>query len=117
MLALLLFAASPAIGGTVLPAVHPCPVDMPWLGHGTGSGAHAGHGQDADQPSRQPEHTSCSCIGICLTATAVVPPRAPQLGRPGLILFAPVLVSTTDSSLELSPRATLLPPATAPPLV
>lgn len=118
MLALLLLAASPAAGGTVLPALHPCPVDMPWLAQTQALGEHAGHGQDAaGDPAQGANHDSCSCIGTWLSGTAAAPPQPAELSRPIVTLFSPVLVAFTDSSLELSPRAALLPPATAPPLL
>lgn len=115
MLAFLLLAASPAAGGTVLPALHPCPVDMPWLAQA--SGEHAGHGQDAGAPAQGAHHDSCSCIGSWLFGTAAAPPRPAELSRPIVTLFSQVIVAFTDSSLELSPPAALLPPATAPPLL
>lgn len=117
MLALLLLAASPAAGGTVLPALHPCPVDMPWLAQAGASGEHAGHGQHADDPAQGAHHDSCSCIGSWLSGTTAAPPQPAELSRPIVTLFSPVLVAFTDSSLELSPRSALLPPATAPPLL
>jgi hypothetical protein len=115
LLAALLFAASPAIGGTVLPAIHPCPVDMPWLAQT--SGEHAGHGQHAGHSSSGSQHDACNCIGSWLTGTAVAAPKPAGLSSPVVTLFSPIVLSGTDSSLDLTPRAALLPPATAPPLL
>lgn len=117
MLALLLLAASPAAGGTVLPALHPCPVDMPWLAQAQVPAEHAGHGQSSQDHGPGTQHNSCSCIGSWLSGTPAAPPQPAELSRPIVTIFSQVIVFFTDSSLELSPRAALLPPATAPPLL
>jgi hypothetical protein len=112
----LLFAASPAIGGTVLPAVHPCPVDAPWLARHA-AGAHAGHHGGHDAPADTHHNDTCHCIGSWLSGAAVAPPHSPATVRQILTLFSPPAIRTRDSSLQLDPPAALLPPATAPPLV
>lgn len=116
LLALLLFAASPAIGGTVLPAIHPCPVDAPWLAQHV-AGAHAGHHGSHGTPAGKGHSETCHCIGSWLSGTAVAPPQSPVVVRQILTLFSPPEIGSLDSSLELDPLGTLLPPATAPPLV
>lgn len=63
LVALLLVLISPAVGGTLLPFLHPCPVDAPWLaqeqesGHSSQhqQGHHGGGGHEAGQP--------CTCPG------------------------------------------------------
>ena len=117
LLAVLLLAASPALLGTVLPVVHPCPVDAPWLEHqATGQSAQSHHHDEAsDTPRESHEHQSCSCIGSWLSGTAVAPPLPAEI-RIAATLAVPVLVPAHDSSLDLGPIAALLPPATAPPL-
>ena len=115
ILALLLFAASPAVGGTVLPAIHPCPVDAPWLARHAPSG-HAGH-QGHGSPVGTHHNETCHCIGSWLSGAALIPPRAPVTVTQLLTLFAPPEIFPGDSSLRLDPPAALLPPATAPPLV
>ena len=112
----LLIAASPAIGGTVLPAVHPCPVDAPWLAHHE-AGAHAAHHAGHGTPATGHHPETCHCIGSCLSGAAMAPPQTPALARQALTLFAAPRIPTGDSTLELDPPAALLPPATAPPLV
>jgi hypothetical protein len=114
LIAGLLFAASPAIGGTVLPAIHPCPVDAPWLARHS-AGAHTGHHGGHDAPAGRGE--TCHCIGSWLTGAAFAPPQSPVTVRQILTLFSPPAIHSADSSLELEPPAALLPPATAPPLV
>ena len=117
LLAVLLFAASPAIGGTVLPAVHPCPVDMPWLAPDAGAASHGDHHQGQPGPADAPHHETCNCIGSWNSGSAIAPPEPARVSAPRLVVYSPVPFCAADSSLELSPPATLLPPATAPPLV
>jgi hypothetical protein len=116
LIAGLLLAASPAIGATVLPAVHPCPVDAPWLVQHASS-AHAGHHGGHDAPASKGHGATCHCIGSWLSGAAVAPPQSPAVVRQILTLFAPPEIRSGDSSLQLEPPAALLPPATAPPLV
>lgn len=116
MLGLLLFAASPAIGGTVLPAIHPCPVDAPWLAQHRAD-ADAGHHGSHDAPASHSHGETCQCIGSWLSSSAVTPPQSPVVVRQILTLFSPPAIRSQDSSLLLDPPAALLPPATAPPLV
>jgi hypothetical protein len=116
LLAALLFAASPAIGGTVLPAVHPCPVDMPWLAPDAGTASHGDHHQGRPEPDAQ-HHETCNCIGSWNSGSAIAPPEPARVSATGLVVYSPVQIVAADSSLALSPPATLLPPATAPPLV
>ena len=71
----------------------------------TGGPASKGHGE------------TCHCIGSWLSGAAVTPPQSPVVVRQILTLFSPPAIRTRDSSLQLDPPATLLPPATAPPLV
>ena len=119
LLAALLFAASPAAGGTLLPVIHPCPVDTPWLvEHGAPpehAGHHAGHhaaGQDA-APGHH--HRDCHCIGHSLAGLAVLVPATGPASVAPLVITAHVAWPTQDASLELAPAAALLPPSTAPP--
>ncbi|HEX9893774.1 MAG TPA: hypothetical protein VGA78_07605 [Gemmatimonadales bacterium] len=113
---LLLLLASPALGGTLLPVLHPCPVDAPWTLAG---GDHADHGNHHPAPAPAPEGNShdCTCIDSCTPGPALV--VAPDL-RPVLppAAFQPRLgPAGPDASLILAPTAERLPPATAPPLV
>lgn len=114
LLAAFLLAASPAAGGTVLPALHPCPVDAPWLAARGGDGEHAhhdGHGQPG--PER---HPGCQCIGGCLAgALEAAPPEA--LIR-AWVAVPVVREPTADRSPvpAASRRPWQQPPSTAPPL-
>jgi hypothetical protein len=113
LLALALALATPAFGGAWLQAVHPCPVDMPWLGeHDAQTGEHAGghHGAPAGQPE------GCHCVGSCSAATAAA--LATESESPALTASAasasPAFPPHADApALRPSDR---LPPATAPPL-
>jgi hypothetical protein len=116
LLSSLLLLASPAGAGTVLPVLHPCPVDTPWLEGSPARTGHAAHHAEAhgrSQTDRQ-EHT-CNCIGSCL-AGAVLAPASPVS-----VAAAPLARATlqgwtaSDASLVLAPRASLLPRSTAPP--
>jgi hypothetical protein len=118
LLAGLLFAASPALGGTLLTAIHPCPVDTPWLAHHAPAAADAAmhHHGEHGAPVQGHENQTCHCIGRWLSGANVAPPK-PSVESQVVLAPAPVLLPARDSSLDLAPRAALLPPATAPPLV
>lgn len=115
LLAALLVIASPAMGGTLLTAIHPCPVDTPWLAHHQ-DGAKAGHHGNHGTPAGTKESQTCHCIGNWLTGGAITPPL-PVLAVAPVRPPIPVLLPAHDSSLQLAPPSALLPPATAPPLV
>jgi hypothetical protein len=107
-----LLALSPAGLGTILPVLHPCPVDAPWLsGQAQTAGHHAHH--DTDSPSAT-EHT-CTCVGSCVSSAVPAVPVASILARVNDTPSLP-LRTAADSRLDLEPLASLLPPATAPPL-
>ena len=115
-----LLLASPALGGTLLPAIHPCPVDMPWLAappapadHGGHAGHHAGGTHHAPATGHHGE--TCHCIGSCLVGPAVAAPAARSLEVVGELLPVTHLWPAHDASLDLAPVASLLPPSTAPP--
>lgn len=130
LLASLLLIASPAVGGTLLPLAHPCPVDAPWLAepdaHPEAGAGHHGHHVPAtassDAPTGVPaghdSHTDCSCIGMCAAPAVLLAPR-------GVVALAPIVtvasdrlqwpvIDATDNHQQL---LDLLPPTTAPPLV
>jgi len=115
-----LLLASPALGGTLLPAIHPCPVDMPWLAaqaapadHGGHAGHHAGGTHHAPAAGHHGE--TCHCIRSCLVGPAVAAPVARALVVAGELLPVTHLWPAHDASLDLAPVASLLPPSTAPP--
>ena len=116
LLAALLFAASPAAGGTLLPAIHPCPVDSPWLAHHAAPASHVGHhAGEHGTPASGHQRDVCHCIGTCLAGFAAAP--LPQGVVQVVTLVVPVRAvwPDHDSSLRLGPLAALLPPSTAPP--
>src|SRR6185503_10146275 len=84
LLAGLLLLASPAAAGTILPVLHPCPVDMPWLAQAQHPAAgHAGHGVHQvvpqDAPAEAHHGTTCNCIGSCTAASFALAPIAHQV--------------------------------------
>ncbi len=116
LLAAFLLAASPAAGGTLLPAIHPCPVDTPWL---VGPGAHSGHMghsmADGHAPAADQHHAVCHCIGGCLAGAATLSPAVTIADARIVVRPAVAAWASHDASLHLAPLAALLPPSTAPP--
>jgi hypothetical protein len=112
-----LLLASPALGGTLLPALHPCPVDMPWLTAPAAQVAHAGHhgGGEHHVPGAEHHGQTCHCIGSCLVWSAVAAPAARSIAVQVCLVPVTVLWPVHDASLDLAPRSSLLPPSTAPP--
>jgi hypothetical protein len=113
-LAFCLLAFSPGVLGTVLPVLHPCPVDSPTMAHA------APHGPALGEPAHHaPGHSgehgkTCHCPGTCHAASLVSPTVA---------ALAPVRVRLVDSGAAPAPDLRLpagrpfrlLPPSTAPP--
>lgn len=109
-LAALMLIASPALGGQVLPLIHPCAVETAQT-----AGHHGGqHGADHQESAPADQ---CTCLGSCsvsalatvapasIVATTVVPrPKAAAPQWPD------------DVSQAVGRPLDLLPPPTAPPL-
>ena len=106
----LALAASPAVGGIVLPVVHPCPVEQ---GGGDVGAHHAPPG--GESPGHT--HESCTCIGSChapavttmvqtRATVAAVEREAPEPTRPVRQAHPPAAVVPLERH----------PPPTAPPL-
>jgi hypothetical protein len=112
-----LLLASPALGGTVLPAIHPCPVDMPWLATPDAQVAQAGHhaGGAHHAPGAGHHGETCRCIGTCLIAPAVAAPTSRSIAVTVTLVPVTLFWPSHDASLDLAPPASLLPPSTAPP--
>jgi hypothetical protein len=108
---LLLLLASPAVGGTVLPAVHPCPVDAPWTADA--DDPHAGH--EGHDPAPAPGSHDCSCISSCATGPAFSPPLRPDRVLVAQVFFTRPAAPGSDASLIVASAVELLPPSTAPP--
>jgi hypothetical protein len=113
---LLLFLASPAVGGTVLPVAHPCPVDAPWLAQqGTGHEGHAGHHQSPAPQGHTTSH-SCTCPSACTVGLGLLAPAAA-----GTVSFLADPIQIVPAFVELTAPWTpsyleRLPPSTAPPI-
>jgi len=116
LLASLLLFASPAAAGSVLPVLHPCPIDAPWLLEHQAHAGHPGHHGMARAPAGDQHEHHCNCIGSCAAATAWLGPRPAWRAVPVAIRLAGAGWTAQDASLLLEPGAALLPPATAPPL-
>jgi hypothetical protein len=106
MLAVLLLLATPALGGAWLQAVHPCPVDTPWLEH---------HGQGHDHEAAS-KGAACHCVASCSAASmAALPPVAAAVAHvPAGVALPAAFVPRSDA--PLFQPSEFLPPATAPPL-
>jgi hypothetical protein len=115
LLAALLFAASPAAAGTLLPAIHPCPVDSPWLAEDAAASHHAGHHAASHRASPGHQHQVCHCIGHCLAGLAALVPPTRGASTAPVAAIALAAWPAQDASLHLAPLAALLPPSTAPP--
>lgn len=109
-IALLQLLLSPAVGGTLLPFLHPCPVDSPWVaqeqsidhsGHHQGGGGH-----DAGQPCTCPGKGSVPSLAAAPTAAIVAIVYPAPRHEPWAVVEHPAAGVVVD----------LLPEATAPPL-
>lgn len=107
-LAAFLLIASPAMGGQLLPLVHPCAAEAAEYG------SHEGHGAGHEQA---PEGAPCSCLGSCQATAMVVVPQAqiiaavvPVLRAHDTIAPVGVVVHRLDRPIDR------LPPPTAPPI-
>jgi hypothetical protein len=112
---LLLLLASPAVGGTVLPVAHPCPVDAPWLAPDQGGHEHGNHHQQSQSPTDQSGH-SCTCPGMGAAGLGVAIPSGF-----GTVILVPAPEQSLPASADPDARWTrafldLLPPSTAPPI-
>jgi hypothetical protein len=119
-IAALLIALSPALAGGLLPLLHPCPVDTPWLAAATDS-AHGpsvtDHGPSQHGSSHHGDHQSvCSCLGGCQIAQLVGPAvDAPVVALVHATPAAPAW-PVVERGGDARPILEHLPEATAPPL-
>ncbi len=115
LLAVALLLASPGAGGMLLPILHPCPVDQPWVtGHRMGPAAEHAHHHPADGSG--PQHQHCQCIGAC-EDVAVSGSDSPLAAIRFPLPVVRVIGSDAARPARWSDPANLLPPSTAPPLV
>jgi hypothetical protein len=108
-LAALLLIASPAVGGQLMPLLHPCAVES------AATDSHHGHGGDHQQQA--PDGAQCSCIGSCQAPAVVTPPATTTLTS--VVGTLPVgLPRITDrrNVTTVSRPIDRLPPPTAPPV-
>lgn len=119
-LAALLLALSPALAGTVLPLLHPCPVDAPWMA----AASETAHGAMPGMPGMaMPEHGApaphaaheCSCVECCAVPPLVVPP-APAIAVAEVVEPATVAWPVVEGRASARPILEHLPESTAPPL-
>jgi hypothetical protein len=115
----LLLALSPALGGGVLPLLHPCPVEAPWLDAPASApvASHAVHAHHQAPPSHShgPD-APCTCVGTC--HSVVAPDLTPSAEFSALALVELPSGESWPSVEPSLPRlpADLLPPTTAPPI-
>jgi hypothetical protein len=125
-IAALLIALSPALAGAVLPLLHPCPVDAPWLAaaadcsadasaadHGASHQSHQSH-QGSSQHGDH--HSVCHCPGCGHIAQLVRP--AGDAPVTALLHPAPAAPAwpVVERGGDARPILEHLPEATAPPL-
>jgi hypothetical protein len=117
-LAALLLIASPAFGGQLLAAVHPCPVAdaIPGVvGEASQLDAHQHHGTSSGAEDQAPEHADCSCIGTCQAPFGQLASPEPDITA----VVAPHLASAPLDNTYAAPPIGVpldrLPPKTAPP--
>jgi len=117
-LLVLMLLASPAVGGQLMPLLHPCEVAGAHQGHpgaGHGEAGHEAHGAGhGSAPSG--ETAQCTCLGDCAPVASASAPTAPEVA-----VFAantPPIVAIVAVRVALPPAAPplqRLPPPTAPP--
>lgn len=115
-LALFLLVLSPAMAGTALPVLHPCPVDGPGAMSRTAHVGHHGKAAPTDRSSAGENSHCCTCIG-CSLGSPAAKSSGPAISQRATPEVAGPRWSGQDATLCLAPLATLLPPATAPPLL
>jgi hypothetical protein len=112
LLAFVLMLGVPGLGGAWLQALHPCPVEAPWIVQD------AGH--DAHTPAGGHDHAggsdTCQCLGACVAAFVAPPVRTPQLAQATLGEWVAPVPPARTSFLPAARPPHLRPPATAPPL-
>lgn len=107
-LAALLLIASPAVGGQLMPVLHPCAVES------AADDQHAGHGAGHGSV---PEDANCSCIGNCQAPADVAGPRPERVVATVFVLpTVPLRVAETAPVIASDRPIDRLPPPTAPPI-
>lgn len=114
-LAAVLLLASPALGGLVLPVLHPCQAEQATEQMPAGHHGQSGHGGHHDQDhSGTPQ---CTCVGSCHVPALDAAPRitGPVAVITPVTAHRPQLSPSTQAPLIRVPLD-LLPPYTAPPI-
>jgi hypothetical protein len=119
---LLLLIASPAIGGQVLPLLHPCEAQVERVIEGDQALASHDHGHSQHAPAPTESHSEhgdqgCQCIGACHTPAVLAAPASAELAV--LAVLPPELRRAEAPEADAPPASILLdrlPPSTAPPL-
>jgi hypothetical protein len=107
-----MLVASPAIGGQVLPAMHPCGVALEHAG--AHDGDHAGHG--ASHTTAPTDGAHCICVGDCAPVAPATAPVAVEVAALDSGTPAPqVSITLRAPTPPASPPLLRLPPTTAPP--
>jgi hypothetical protein len=115
-IALLLIVASPPLAGGILPLLHPCPVDFPWLvagaeqRHDAAAMAHGSSHQDE-------HHQACHCPGCSQTPRLVLPAVAAAVAALTHRTPATPAWLVIERVGDAVPILEYLPETTAPPLV
>jgi hypothetical protein len=107
-LAALLLIASPAVGGQVMPLLHPCAVQ---------EADHDQHGAHGASHSDAPDGAQCTCLGDCTTPGLIAAPIATIIATTMRPVPADrvVRLERVEAPAPKSPLL-LLPPPTAPPI-
>ena len=113
LLALLLLAGTPGLGGVAVQALHPCPAEMPWLGGSAGDHAHHGGG---DQSPGAHDAGACHCIGSCSLSAPAGTAATPRVHAHAELLVVAVGHGQPAPAMALLP-IDRFPPKTAPPLL
>lgn len=107
----LLLLASPAVGGQVMPVLHPCAAES---AEPDSHPQHGGHGSSHETPT---DGAQCSCLGTCQVAAVAGGPQSTTFtiaaaSRPAMRIAVPgdAINHPVDSPIDR------LPPPTAPPI-
>jgi hypothetical protein len=113
LLPFMLLLATPGLGGAWLQAVHPCPVDTPWLAEHQ-QDQHASH--HGTESGSIPTSQSCHCVGACHIAGAALLSTAAKVAALVVAGDRPVSTPAPDLDPPVQLSTDRQPPATAPPL-
>ena len=114
LLAFLLLAGTPGLGGLALQTLHPCPAEMPWLP--VSGGHHAHHAAGDEAATDEGASGACHCIGSCsISAPAGLAATTPALAQSSWVDVS--LASHRVAHAPVLLPIDRFPPKTAPPLL